>query len=137
MKNNVVLVFQADDTALSDIQTYIASRGYEIKQIKNKPKSSDKNIVHFGQDYSFNLKTKETSYKNEKLKLTKKESLFLKLLVSNLGHIITFKQATNFIWNEEESITENNLRTLVWRLRNKLKTNLIKNNQGIGYYIEH
>ena len=137
MKKNVVLVFQADDTALSDIQTYIASRGYEIKQIKNKPKSSDKNIVHFGQDYSFNLKTKETSYKNEKLKLTKKESLFLKLLVSNLGHIITFKQATNFIWNEEESITENNLRTLVWRLRNKLKTNLIKNNQGIGYYIEH
>jgi len=52
-----------------------------------------------------------------------------------MGHIVTFEQATNYIWNQEESITENNLRTLAWRLRSKLKTDLIKNNQGIGYYI--
>ncbi len=136
MSNNVVLVFQADDTDILDIESYIASRGYEIKRINEKTKKSNKNIIDFGEYYKFNLKTKETFYKGEKVKLTKKESLFLKILLLNMGHIVTFEQATNYIWNQEESITENNLRTLVWRLRGKLKTDLIKNNQGIGYYID-
>ncbi|XXF41849.1 helix-turn-helix domain-containing protein [Sulfurimonas sp. NW9] len=60
----------------------------------------------------------------------------MKLLLLNMGQVVTFEQATNYIWNKEELITENNLRTLVWRLRNKLKTDIIKNNQGIGYFIE-
>jgi len=137
MHKNVVLMFQADDTALSDIQNYITSRGYEVKQVNNTAKKSHKNMIDFGEHYHFNLKSKETFYKNEKVNLTKKESLFLKLLLLNIGHIVTFEQAIRSIWNQEESVTENNLRTLVWRLRNKLKTDLIKNNQGIGYYIEN
>jgi DNA-binding response OmpR family regulator len=136
MSKNIVLVFEADDADILDIQSYIASRGYDIKKINQKNKQSNKNIIAFGDFYKFNLKTKETFYMNEKLKLTKKESLFLKLLLLNIGHIVTFEQATKYIWNQEESITENNLRTLVWRLRNKLETDLIKNNQSVGYYID-
>ncbi|MEN4045694.1 MULTISPECIES: winged helix-turn-helix domain-containing protein [Sulfurimonas] len=136
MSKNVVLVFEANDTDIVDIENYIASRGYEIKKIDKKTKKADKNIIEFATGYHFNLKTKETFYQNQKLKLTKKESLFLKLLLLNMGQVVTFEQATNYIWNKEELITENNLRTLVWRLRNKLKTDIIKNNQGIGYFIE-
>ncbi|WP_457748473.1 winged helix-turn-helix domain-containing protein [Sulfurimonas sp.] len=137
MNKNVVLMFQADDTAMSDIENYIASRGYEVKKISDvKTKKSNKNIIDFGEFYHFNLKSKEIFYKNEKVNLTKKESLFLKLLLLNRGHIVTFEQATSYIWNPEEAITENNLRTLVWRLRSKLQDDIIKNNQGIGYYID-
>ncbi len=136
MGKNVVLVFEADETALLDIESYIASRGYRVKKINEDNKRSNKNIIEFGDFYRFNLKTKETFYQDEKLKLTRKESLFLKLLLLNMGHVVTFKQAMNYIWNKEEIITENNLRTLVWRLRNKLNSDLIRNNQGIGYYID-
>lgn len=135
MGKNVVLVFEADDTALLDIESYISSRGYRVKKI-DEDRRANKNIVEFGGFYRFNLKTKEAFYKDEKLKLTKKESLFLKLLLSNMGNVVTFKQAMGYIWNKEELITENNLRTLVWRLRNKLNSDLIRNNQGTGYYID-
>ena len=69
------------------------------------------------------------------LKLTKKENTFIRLLVAQLGVIVSFEQAVNYVW-ENEGATENNVRTLVWRLRKLLPTPIIKNASGIGYYIE-
>jgi DNA-binding response OmpR family regulator len=40
------------------------------------------------------------------------------------------------VW-EENGATENSVRTLVWRLRNKLPTAIISNASGVGYYIEN
>ncbi|WP_434657892.1 hypothetical protein [Sulfurimonas sp. NW9] len=39
MSKNVVLVFEANDTDIVDIENYIASRGYEIKKIDKKQKN--------------------------------------------------------------------------------------------------
>ncbi len=68
MNTNVVLMFQADDTAVSDIENYIASRGYEIKKVNNTKRKNPTNIIDFGEHYHFNLKSKETFYKNKKIK---------------------------------------------------------------------
>jgi DNA-binding response OmpR family regulator len=38
--------------------------------------------------------------------------------------------------NSKILIIVTSVRTLVWRLRNKLETDIIKNASGIGYYIE-
>jgi DNA-binding response OmpR family regulator len=111
-------------------------------QMENKRKKhltklqANKSIIAFGDYYYININTKETFYKDKKVKLTKKESAFLKLLALNLGHVITFQEATKYLWKKEDKITQNNLRTLVWRLRSKLVTNIIKNDQGVGYYID-
>ncbi len=77
----------------------------------------------------------ETFYKEKKIKLTKKENAFLRLLVAQLGIVVSFEQAVNYVWDGNKA-TENSVRTLVWRLRNKLETDIIKNASGIGYYIE-
>ncbi len=99
-------------------------------------REDDAPIVKFGDGrYHFDITLNETFFDNEKIKLTKKENLFLKLLVAHLGKVITFAKATEHVW-PESGATENNVRTLVWRLRNKLKTDVIKNASGIGYYIE-
>lgn len=100
-----------------------------LKKEPNKP------IVYFGDGYAIDILKNEVFYNNEKLKLTKKESAILRLLVAKLGHVISFNQALDYVW-KETSATENSIRTLVWRLRNKLPSDIIKNASGIGYFIE-
>jgi DNA-binding response OmpR family regulator len=104
------------------------------KLLYNK-KLVDKPIVPFGGDYHLDISVCETFYQNKKIKLTKKENSFIRLLVAQLGLVVSFEQAIEYVW-EEGGASENSVRTLVWRLRNKLPTDIIKNASGMGYYIE-
>ncbi len=104
------------------------------KLLYNK-KVTDKPIVPFDNGYHLDISVCETFYQGKKIKLTKKENAFIRLLVAQLGLVVSFDQAINYVW-EEDGATENSVRTLVWRLRNKLPTEIIKNASGIGYYIE-
>lgn len=104
------------------------------KLLYNK-KLSDKPIVPFGDKYFLDISVCETFYENKKIRLTKKENSFIRLLVAQLGLVVTFEQAIGYVW-EEDGATDNSVRTLVWRLRNKLPTDIIKNASGMGYYIE-
>lgn len=106
-----------------------------LEKLLYSKRTSDKPIVPFGNDYHLDISICETFYKGKKIKLTKKENAFLRLLVAQLGLVVTFEQAMNYVW-DEHGATENSVRTLVWRLRNKLETDIIKNASGIGYYIE-
>ncbi len=106
-----------------------------FEEILHSKCTIDKPIINFSKDYHLDIKLSQTYYKNKKIKLTKKENAFLKLLVAQLGKVVTFEQAMNYVW-QENGATENSIRTLVWRLRNKLSTNIIQNASGIGYWIE-
>ena len=106
-----------------------------LEKLLYAKRSSDEPIVNFGDDYHLDISVCETFYKEKKIRLTKKENAFLRLLVAQLGLVVTFKQAMDYVW-EENGATENSVRTLVWRLRNKLETDIIKNASGIGYYID-
>ncbi len=106
-----------------------------LEKLLYAKRTSDEPIVPFGEKYHLDISICETFYKNKKIKLTKKENAFLRLLVAQLGIVVSFEQAMNYVW-EENGATENSVRTLVWRLRNKLETDIIKNASGIGYYIE-
>jgi len=106
-----------------------------LEKLLYSKRASDKPIVPFGGNYHLDISICETFYKGKKIKLTKKENAFLRLLVAQLGLVVSFEQAMNYVW-DEHGATENSVRTLVWRLRNKLETDIIKNASGIGYYIE-
>jgi DNA-binding response OmpR family regulator len=106
-----------------------------LEKLLYSKRASDKPIVPFGDNYHLDISICETFYKGKKIKLTKKENAFLRLLVAQLGLVVSFEQAMNYVW-DETGATENSVRTLVWRLRNKLETDIIKNASGIGYYIE-
>jgi len=107
----------------------------ELEKLLFTKRSSDQPIVKFGNFYHIDILKNEVFYKNKKIKLTKKESYILKLLVAKIGNVISFSQAIEYVW-EDNGATENSIRTLVWRLRSKLPTEIIKNASGIGYYIE-
>ena len=106
-----------------------------LEKLLYAKQTSDEPIVNFGDDYYLDISICETFYKGKKIKLTKKENAFLRLLVAKLGLVVNFQQAMDYVW-EENGASENSVRTLVWRLRNKLETDIIKNASGIGYYIE-
>ena len=95
----------------------------------------DKPIVPFGNGYHLDISACETFFEGKKIKLTKKENAFMRLLVAQLGLVVTFQQAMEYVW-DENGASENSVRTLVWRLRNKLPTQIINNASGVGYYIE-
>lgn len=106
-----------------------------LEKLAYSKKRSDQPIVEFGEGYSHDIGLSETFYKGQKIKLTKKENAFIRLLIAQLGNVVDFDQAINYVW-EDKGATDNSVRTLVWRLRNKLPTDVIKNASGIGYYIE-
>ncbi len=106
-----------------------------LEKLLYSKRASDKPIVPFGDNYHLDISVCETFYNGKKIKLTKKENAFLRLLVAQLGLVVSFQQAMNYVW-DESGATENSVRTLVWRLRNKLETDIIRNASGIGYYIE-
>jgi DNA-binding response OmpR family regulator len=107
----------------------------DLDKLLHSKKSSENSIIKFGDNFHLDISINETFYKNKKIKLTKKENAFFKLLVAKLGLVVSFEEAMNYVWNKNGA-TENSVRTLVWRLRNKLEENVIKSASGIGYYIE-
>ncbi|MDX1295832.1 MAG: response regulator [Sulfurimonadaceae bacterium] len=106
-----------------------------LEELLYNKKEADRPIVPFGHGYHLDISACETFYEGKKIKLTKKENAFIRLLVAQLGLVVTFKQAMEYVW-EENGASENSVRTLVWRLRSKLPTQIINNASGVGYYIE-
>ena len=64
--------------------------------------------------------------------LTKKEALFLKLLLKN-DCTLTYKEMIRLIWGKDKDVTQNAMRLFTRNLRKKLPPNILKNLQGIGY----
>ena len=126
--------FEVENNRNEDISSLKVDK-LNLEKLLYSKRATDKPIVPFGDKYHLDISICETFYDDVKIKLTKKENAFLRLLVAQLGQVVSFEQATNYVW-DEHGATENSVRTLVWRLRNKLETDIIKNASGIGYYIE-
>jgi len=107
----------------------------DLEKLAYSKKHSDKSLVEFGNGYTHDIGVGETFYQGKKIKLTKKENAFIRLLIAQLGSVVDFNQAIDYVWGDKGA-TDNSVRTLVWRLRNKLPTDVIQNASGIGYYID-
>jgi DNA-binding response OmpR family regulator len=69
---------------------------------------------------------------NEIINLTKKESDLLELLIQNRNNLVTLYTIEHSIWPDKVTHT-NTIRTLVKRLRQKLKHNFIETVSARGY----
>ena len=71
----------------------------------------------------------------EEFVLTKKEILFLELLISKKS-VISYEEIFNHICDDNILMSQNAMRQFIKNLRKKLPLNYLKNIQGVGYYIE-
>lgn len=105
-----------------------------LNKVLYEKRDKDRAVVCFCDDYYLDLEDSSFYFLNKKLTLTKKESIILKLLVAKGSEMVSFKEAIEYVWRDKEA-SENSIRTLIWRLRTKLPTGIIKNASGIGYYL--
>lgn len=83
-------------------------------------------------NFYFDNKTSLFYYQNEELELTKKELLFLKLLVINKNRVVSYEEIEQYVW-DSEYMSLNSLRTTIGFLRKKIPFNCIKNISNMGY----
>ena len=126
--------YNSEQTLKKELVT-LKSDKLSLEKLLYAKQDAHEPIIQFGEDFHLDVSICETFYKGTKIKLTKKENAFLRLLVAQMGIVVSFEQAMKYVW-EENGATENSVRTLVWRLRNKLEVDIIKNASGLGYYIE-
>ena len=69
------------------------------------------------------------------VQLSKKEYLFIELLLHNKGQIIPYALIESTVW-EDRPMSMDALRTLVGGIRKKTHTNIVSNHNGIGYKID-
>lgn len=88
--------------------------------------------LEVNEDYTYDYDKKELSYKDEHIKLNKKELVFLELLISNQNRVVTYDELQEYVWGDDV-MTDSALRSLVRNLRKKIPTDIIFNLSGIGY----
>ncbi len=84
-------------------------------------------------DYIFDMKLEQLYSDSEKeIRLTKKEVLLMKLLSKNITNFVSLLEIEHYVW--EGYITNNeNIRTLIKRIRKKLPKGAITTCSGRGY----
>jgi DNA-binding response OmpR family regulator len=105
-----------------------------IEALESFVKSYDDNkIYNLNENWIFNSSKSIVSNGNEEFILTKKESIFLKLLITK-NRVISYDELENAICDDDSIMTSNAMRLFIKNLRKKLPDNFLKNMQGIGYY---
>ena len=93
-------------------------------------------IVEIGHGYQFD-KTRKVLVKNgNTIPLTKKELLFISILVKNLGVFVLHEEIKKYVWTNK-NVTDAAIRTFIKRVREKTGKDFIKNVPGLGYKINY
>ena len=92
-------------------------------------------VVSLGHHYMYDKQKRTLFCGEEAIDLTRKEMLFIHLLASNLGNIVSYEKIEYFIWGDK-LVNQTALRALVKRLRKKVDKEIVKNVIGIGYRID-
>ena len=105
-----------------------------IQRMQKKSAYETHNPSHLilDSEFCFNEKTKTLFCCDEPIHLTRKEGELLSLLLDNRNKIVDNYTIESHLW-PEKSVTPNTLRTLVRRLREKLKHKFIQTITSQGY----
>ena len=95
---------------------------------------SNKNFT-LSDGYIYDSKNLTIKKEDEVIILTKKEAIFLGLLL-NKNRLITYEELETKIWDDESVMTPNAMRLFVKNFRKKLPKDILKNVQGMGYKLE-
>lgn len=100
------------------------------------PENKDTEIILWN-ECTVNFNTLSIQINEIDIKLTKNESLILKILLKKKGTVVNKEEIINTLWRNEEFISESTLAVNINRLRKKLREygieNYIETKFGIGY----
>lgn len=109
-----------------------------LEKLSNRFKNE--NIVTLWQNqtnhhYTWNRIEKLLYCDSENLRLTKKETLLFDLLIEK-NSLCTYQDIYEYVWeNSDKEFSESTIKTLLSGLKLKLPKDAIKNQYGVGYFI--
>jgi len=90
--------------------------------------------VELGFGYQFDKNRRVLVKEGVTIFLTKKELLFISVLVKNLGVFVLHDEIKKSVWTNKK-VTDSAIRTFIKRVREKTDKEFIKNIPGLGYKI--
>jgi DNA-binding response OmpR family regulator len=102
-----------------------------IHKVKSLCMLKNRYIV-FNETYKYNFIDHILYENNNKIRLAKKEILFLELFANNINKIVSYEEINEYVWEGEETNMDN-IRALIKRLRKKIPNKSITIVTGIGY----
>lgn len=140
-------------SACSDTQTLLKAsncniQGYILKPMMSEDIDEIKNKIFYHQNNEFvdkpikinfstslDLENNQIIIEKDIVKLTKKETEFLKLLIKKKDSVVSYEIIEQNVWGEENVMSNTSLRTLVKNIRKKLACEIIENIPKMGYRI--
>ena len=104
-----------------------------INYIASELLSLDK-VIELGNGYQFDKIKKVLIKEGTTITLTKKELLFISILIRSLGAFVLHEEIKKYVWTNKH-VTGDAIRTFVRRVREKTSKEFIKNVPGLGYKI--
>ena len=96
----------------------------------------ENNLIMLQNDYFWKKEERALFHGDEIIPLTKRERIFLGMMVNHVDTIVAFSSILNLMWeNEESQVAYSSLSHLLKRLKKKLPDELIENIYGEGYRI--
>jgi len=118
------LIKPIDPDELMDTLRHVAQEKFSIGD-----------IVEIGNGYQFDKNKRVLIHNNSIIPLTKKELLFISLLVKYLGTYVLHEDIKRSVWTNK-NVSDAAIRTFIKRIREKTSKNFIKNVPGLGYKID-
>ncbi len=98
--------------------------------------STDNNLIILNRTYTYNRSNNKLYNKESIVKLSKKESDILSVLIADYGEVISVDKFKETAWNDINT-NDSAFRTVMKRLKDKIKDDdFIVSHKGYGYIIE-
>ena len=101
---------------------------YHIQKLNN----TDEFLIQLDNSFSFDLLEQTLFYKQQIIDLSIKEKLLMSLLVQNINSITSIEMIHEYVWDSKE-MEAVSMRSLIHKLKKKLKSGMIVNFRGEGY----
>lgn len=105
-----------------NIKSVLIIFAYKLKKKKVNNKSE---FLHLGFDYHYDLKNERLFHKEKLIQIGSQEKILLSLLINAKGDIVSKDTILYNVW-KEDYVSESSVRTLIYRLRNKIDHKLIE-----------
>lgn len=95
----------------------------------------EEKIIKLNEWYSYSKKEKKLYFEMEEVRLTKKENIFISIVVENLNRFVSYELLETAIWHDEV-IVDSSKRTFYSRVRQKFPNIIFKTQRasGIGVF---
>lgn len=107
----------------------------KVLEEKSKIETIDEVLI-LNDSYTFNTKTNLLYNNDELINLSKKETLLIQALISDIKNIKSKDFLKEFIWNDSKT-SDATMRTVIKRVKDKISDNdFIVSKKGLGYIIK-